>query len=340
MARANSQKRSRNRRAPPSERPVLAYDLGGTKVVAGIVSPGGKILTERRELARIPEGRDVVLRQLAELGRALLAEYPRARSVGVASAGPLHPERGTLLDPTNFSRGQSGEWDSVPLARTLERALKRPVVLENDAAAAALAEHWQGAARGCDNAMILTLGTGLGTGVIANGELVRSGRQLHPEAGHVILRAGDATGPCGCGNLGCAEAYLSGRNFAQRFARQQKLSAVPDGAGIAARARAGDAHARAAFDEYAELLAVAVHNYVVLYAPERVILTGSFAEASDLFFPRARARLAELLARRRKGIDLLPELLLSTLRNRAGLLGGAYIALRRTGASGRSRVRA
>ena len=83
------------------------------------------------------------------------------------------------------------------------------------------------------------------------------------------------------------------------------------------------------FDEYAEYLAIAVHNYVVLYAPERVILTGSFAEASDLFFPIARARIEQLLARRRKGIDLLPELLLSKLENRAGLLGGAYIALHR-----------
>jgi predicted NBD/HSP70 family sugar kinase len=97
---------------------------------------------------------------------------------------------------------------------------------------------------------------------------------------------------------------------------------------IAELARSRDRRALAAFAEYAELLAVAIHNYVVLYAPERVILAGSFAEAADLFLPAARSRLKVLLARRRKGIDLLPKLLVSPLKNRSGLIGGAWIALR------------
>ena len=324
MPRANHQKRSQNRSVSA---PVLAYDLGGTKVVAGIVSPAGKILTEKRELARISEGREAVISQLTDLGRQLLGNYKATRAIGIASAGPLDPRRGTLMDPTNFSRGKSGEWDSVPLARVLARKLKLPATLENDAAAAILAEHWKGAARGCKNAMILTLGTGLGTGIIANGELVRSGRLLHPEAGHLILKAGDESAPCGCGNLGCAEAYLSGRNFTHRFRRKHSEPETVHAADIARRAREGERRARAAFDEYAEMLATAVHNYAVVYAPERVILTGSFAEAADLFLAPTLEHLTKMLARRRKGIDLLPKLSVSTLQNRAGLLGGAYVAL-------------
>jgi predicted NBD/HSP70 family sugar kinase len=173
--------------------------------------------------------------------------------------------------------------------------------------------------------MILTLGTGLGTAVISNGELVRAGRHLHTEAGHIIIRQGDHTAPCGCGNLGCSEAFLSGRSFTRRnrphFARPE-LTAVD----IAEMARKGDPRALAAFEEYAELMAIAIQNYVVIYCPEIIVLTGSFAATADLFLPATREHLKRLLKRRRKGIDLMPKLAVSSLDNRAGLLGGAFVA--------------
>ncbi|MGZ3709324.1 MAG: ROK family protein, partial [Bdellovibrionota bacterium] len=188
---------------------VLAYDLGGTKVAVGVVNRRGKVLDEIRVPVIIEEGKAAVLKQLGDLGLELLKRHREIRRVGVASAGPLDPEKGVLLDPTNFTSSK-GSWGKVPLANILSKRLKRPVTMANDAAAAILAEHWIGVAKGYDNAMILTLGTGLGTGMILNGELVRAGRGLHPEAGHLILKDGDETAPCGCGNLGCAEGYLSG----------------------------------------------------------------------------------------------------------------------------------
>jgi glucokinase len=138
-----------------------------------------------------------------------------------------------------------------------------PVRLENDAAAAILAEYWIGAAKGIRNAMILTLGTGLGTGIICNGELVRAGHYFHPEAGHIIIKMGDETAPCGCGNLGCAESYLSGRNFARR-ARARFGNSSLSGKDITDLARKGDPRALAAFEEYARLMATVIHNFVVL----------------------------------------------------------------------------
>ena len=105
----------------------------------------------------------------------LIARHPNVKRAGIASAGPLDPIGGVLLDPTNFASA-SGTWGHVPLARILSRKLRIPVLLENDAAAAMLAEHWVGAAKGYENAMILTLGTGLGTGIICNGALVRAGQ--------------------------------------------------------------------------------------------------------------------------------------------------------------------
>ena len=316
----------------PSKIPyVLAYDLGGTKVAVGIVNSKGKILEEIRVPTVFAQGKDAVIRQLAELGMTLISRYPKVRRVGMASAGPLDPDKGVLLDPTNFASA-AGTWGKVPLARALSQKLKRPVYLENDAAAAMLAEHWIGAAKRYDNAMILTLGTGLGTGIISNGNLLRAGRGLHPEAGHVIINSDDASAPCGCGNTGCAEAYLSGRNFTRRnqgrFSKQSPDLEL-DAKSMAELARKGDREAIAAFDEYAEMMAVAIQNYAVIYCPEIVVFTGSFAQTSDLFLSTTRKRLEVLLARRRVGIDLMPKLAVSSLHNEAGLIGGAYVAFTR-----------
>jgi glucokinase len=307
---------------------VLSYDLGGTKIAVGVVDAQGKVLDELRVPARIEDGKKAVFDQLTELGKNFLKKHPGIRKVGVASAGPIDPVTGVLLDPTNFA-SREGTWGKVPLARILSQRLKKPVALENDAAAAIIAEHWRGAAKGCDNAMILTLGTGLGTGVIANGKLVRAGHHLHTEAGHLILRQGDSSAPCGCGNLGCAEAYLSGRNFGRRIGSRLGNPGLT-AKDIAELARNQDPRALAAFEEYAELMAVAIHNYAVIYAPEIVVFTGSFAEAADLFLPATREHLKKLLARRRIGIDLLPVLKVSKLKNNAGLIGGAWVAFHST----------
>ena len=306
---------------------VLAYDLGGTKVAVGVIDSSGKILAETRVPAVIEEGKAAVLKQLVMLGRELLKRYPAVKRIGIASAGPLDPKKGLLLDPTNFvSAKEPKGWGKVPMARILTQGLKRPAILENDAAAAMMAEHWKGAARGYDNAMILTLGTGLGTGIITNGELLRSGRFLHPEAGHIIIKAGDSTAPCGCGNQGCAEAFLSGRSFARR-AQTRFGDPNLDGLAVEKLARSGDPRALAAFDEYARMMSIALHNYVVMFSPEIFVFTGSFANASDLFIDKTRTNLEQLLKRRRVGIDLMPKLAVSTLHNEAGLLGGAFVAL-------------
>ena len=303
---------------------VLAYDLGGTKVAVGVVNEKGRILEEIREPVVFQLGKAKVIAQLADLGKKLIKHHPGIYRVGIASAGPLDAEKGLLLDPTNFV-SEAGSWGKVPLASLLGKKLKRPVFLENDAAAAILAEHWLGAAKKYSNAMILTLGTGLGTGVIVRDQLVRAGRMLHPEAGHLIIHSNDLTAPCGCGNLGCAEAYLSGRNFARR-ARPRFANPNLTAKDIATLARKRDPRALAAFEEYAQLMAVALNNYAVIYAPEIVVLTGSFADASDLFLEQTKKYLKVLLARRRIGVDLYPKIVVSSLSNQAGILGGAFVA--------------
>lgn len=327
-----SKKQKKGRKATTPNK-VLAYDLGGTKVHVGVVDRSGRIVDDVRVPVDVEKGKAGVIRQLGDLGRHFLAKYPEIRQVGIASPGPLIPGEGLLLDPTNLSnpKDKKKSWGKVPITKLMEKELKRPVALENDAAAAMLAERWKGKAKGYENSMILTLGTGLGAGMIVNGELLRAGRGLHPEAGHTVIRAGDTTAPCGCGNDGCAEGYLAGRSFGRRNAGRFPGHNY-DAKAIASLAKSGDQEALAAFDEYADLMATAINNYVSLYCPEIVVFTGSFADAAPLFIEKTRKNLEKRLERRRVGVDLLPKLAVSSLDNKAGVLGGAYVAFAAMGA--------
>jgi glucokinase len=324
-----------------SDAPVLAYDLGGTKVAVGVVTPSGEILDERRVPVVFEQGKHGVLKQLAGLGKVYLKRYPGIETVGIASAGPLDAPAGTLLNPTNYSAGGKA-WGKFPIARLLGSELNRKCVLENDAAAALLAEHWLGAALGVKNVMILTLGTGLGTAVLADGKLLRGGRGLHTEAGHIPLNIQDAKHVCGCGLPGCAEVYLSGHGFgvwaAERFTGSEKSVVVAAQKGGAIQmtkwARSSfkrDAQlrkiARQAFSDYSKMMAHALQSYVSIFSPELVVLTGGFADCADLFLPEVQKRLRKLLAPRCIGINFMPKIRVSTLDNRAGVLGAAYVAL-------------
>jgi len=319
-------------RKAPQASVTLAYDLGGTKVEVGVVNRSGQILESERVPARTQDGAKELIEQLAQIGLPYLEKYSEIDAIGLASAGPLDPKRGTLLDPTNmFQNGKSlGE---VPISSELEKLLERPVYLENDAAASILAEQWVGAASDVENAMVLTLGTGLGTGIICNGQLVRAGRGLHPEAGHIVIGAGDETAPCACGNLGCAEAYLSGSHFERRAKEVFGLDKHLRASQISQKAREKDPKALKAFDDYCDKLAIAITSYVVLYAPEKIIFAGSFAKAGDLFIEPTQEKLVPLLERRRVGVDLFPELTISPLKNHSGILGGAKVVWDLTQAS-------
>lgn len=298
----------------------IGLDLGGTKIAVAMVRADGRMLGVRKEPTRLGGWPDLK-QQLVTICRELQAEHGKAEGLGIGSAGPLHAPTGMLLDPTNF--GWSGPL-KVKITGDLERALKIPVALENDAAAAVLAESWKGG--GGKNCVVITLGTGVGVGVVCEGKLLRGGRGLHPEGGHVLLRAGDKTAPCGCGLYGCAEAFLSGKNFARRAS---ELLGEPGltGQQLSERAAAGEQRVLALFDEYSQLLAEYLNDLVVLYYPERVILTGSFAAAHPHFLKTSLARLEVLLERRLRTIPLLPEMRLSRLGDHAGVLGAAYVAM-------------
>lgn len=308
---------------------ALAFDLGGTKLACAVVDASGKVIEEVRILTPFERGVSGVVDAMIEIGRPLLAKYADkydiVQKIGLASAGPLDPVRGILLNPTNFP----GDWKSFPLAARLSSGLNHyPVILENDAAASVMAEHWAGVAKDTGNVMTLTLGTGLGTGIMIDGKLLRGGHSLHTEAGHIIINWDDPNTSCGCGNRGCAESYLSGRAFERMFKERTGQSHSPRQ--IAELAKSGDKDAIALFHEYGEILAVAITTFVSLFSPELFVLTGSFAEAHPFFLPDTRRHLESRLKKRREGIDLFPEIRISSLHNDAGLIGAAYLVFNST----------
>ncbi|HMN68640.1 MAG TPA: ROK family protein, partial [Bdellovibrionales bacterium] len=186
--------------ARPTKSTFLCFDLGGTKLRAALVTGDGKIL----ESATAPVDQHGGVNGLIALFDEVAGRLPRTKykAVSVASAGPLHAGRGVLLDPTNFFTDMKS-WGVVPLVARLKKVFKKPVYLENDAAAAVLGEAWKGGhGKGAKNLLAMTLGTGVGIGIIANGELVRAGRGLHTEVSHMPIKAGDKNYPCGCGAYG------------------------------------------------------------------------------------------------------------------------------------------
>lgn len=303
---------------------VLAFDIGGTKIAAGVVGPEGNILFSAREPVAMNHGPEGLVRQLVEMADQLHVKKSFLR-VGIAAAGPLNSLTGDLLDPTNFQT-QGRTWGRVPLIQLLRN--ERPQwtwALENDAAAAAMAEFKWGGHGAIQNLMVITLGTGVGVAAVVGGQIVRSRPGLHPEVSHIPLNAWDKDSPCGCGQWGCIEAYLSGSHMVSRLSVHWNQPGLTGEALIQRLRRGGEAESLI-LDQYAEWLALALNTYVILYAPEVVALAGGFSDIWPLVEGKAMTRLNDLLKRRREGVDLMPKVILSQLCEHLGVLGGSIVA--------------
>jgi glucokinase len=310
---------------------VLAIDIGGTKLAAGIVEPGGGILARREVPTRAAEGVEAVLRRIVALGAELLASgnAEPVTGVGVASPGPLDRSAGVVLSPPNMPG-----WDRVPLVSRLENAFRRPIVLDNDANAAALAEFRYGAGRGARSMVYFTVSTGIGGGIVLDGKLQHGVGDAAGEFGHMtVLPDGP---PCPCGNRGCLETLASGPAIA-RAARERlsepgpsRLRDVPDftAADVARYAEEGDRVAREVWDRAVRFLAQGVATVVTILAPERVVLGGGVTEAGELLFAPLREEV-----QRRVGLVTIEKIPIvrAALRRDVGILGAAALCFEVTG---------
>jgi glucokinase len=304
-------------------RHALAYDLGGTKLAAAVVSEAGEILQQMKVATPLSNGPQGLIKSLVDVGQELLKGHSIS-AIGLSSAGPLDSHKGVLLNPTNFVT--AGEkWGQVDIVAPLQAALKLPVLLENDAAAAVVGEFWMGGFSSARSLTVMTLGTGVGIGTMIDGRLVRCRDGFHPDFSHTYINSGDTLAPCGCGNLGCIEAYLGGLNFPQYYARKTGGPRYT-GHEIVEKAKAQDEYSLKAFDLYADFMAKAIQNIVVTYGVEHIVFSGSFSNSYSLFSAKTLTLLEALLKERREGVDFMPTLHLSRIQDSAGLMGAAQMA--------------
>ena len=280
---------------------VLGIDVGGTNLVAGCVDTDGRRLEGFfSEPTRPEEGADGVVGRMLTLARrsmaALAAAVPGAvvRGVGVGAPGPLDTHRGIVLLTPNLG------WINFPLRDRVSDGLKLPTFLDNDANCAVLGEHWRGAAQGARQALGITIGTGIGGGLILDGHLHHGASDCAGEIGHTTIEMNGRR--CACGNYGCLEAYASGPAIARRA-----MEAVESGAESSLRelmrrdpsavtaqrvyeaATAGDPLAREVVRDTARFLGAGIANLVNVFNPEVVVVCGGVTQAGDsLFVPLRR----------------------------------------------------
>jgi Transcriptional regulator/sugar kinase len=256
---------------------VLALDIGGTKLAAGVVTPDGAVHGMVVEPTRRDEGPRVILPRLFALGRRAIAASGIAEpmaAVGISCGGPLDADAGILTGPLHLPG-----WIDIPIVRLAEEEYGLPAALENDASLAALAEQRHGAARGARSMMYLTISTGIGGGAVFGGALYRGAAGNGGEFGHItVVRGGRA---CLCGRAGCLEAYASGTSIGVRAdellatgGMTSTLVAPVTAQQVSAAALEGDPVAVAIWDETVELLGQAVTDLVNILEPEVVVLGG------------------------------------------------------------------
>lgn len=265
---------------------LLGIDLGGTKSAALVGNEHGEVLV--RVSAPTPaDGDDIELSTfLRGLAQDALTQFGgRVDGCGVSVGGPTDAARGMVFAaPAIPGWGREG----FPLARVLSDGLGVPVTLENDADATALAEWRFGAGQGTHTMAFLTVGTGIGSGLILNGRLHRGAFGAGGEVGHLIVEPGGLR--CACGMYGCLEAYASGPNIVQQ-AIELGFTGEASGQAVTAGARVGEKACRMAFDQAGEMLGRGLASLTMLLNPERIVLGTMAVHAGDLLLPPALASL-------------------------------------------------
>jgi len=309
---------------------AIGIDIGGTKVLGGVVTGSGEILaTARRDTPR--EGGRALTEAIAKVATELVQQYP-VDSIGVSAAGFISSDRQTMLATPNISN-----WNGVNLVAELTEILNKKIVLENDANAAAWGEFKFGAGRGRSDLMMLTLGTGVGGGLILGGSVFRGAFGIGAELGHIrIVPEGQL---CGCGIRGCLEQYASGSAL-MRHAREA-IDASPllarnlldrgdgtieglRGSDITEAARDGDPVAIAAFNTMATYLGAGIASLCAVIDPSCVVLGGGVIDAGELFLGPTRDAALRLIPF--SGKHPYPEIVAAELGNHAGLVGVADLS--------------
>ncbi len=309
----------------------IGIDLGGTGIKAGVVDEKGQILC-KDSCPTLPErGYEAVIRDMAALAIDVAKQSGHAMSeikaIGIGLPGIMDPRTGHVPFCTNLA------WHDVPIIEEMAKYTDVPVFVDNDATVAGLAESVAGVSAGCENSVFVTLGTGVGGGVVIGGKVFSGTHGVATEIGHMITVVDGEE--CTCGNRGCWERYASatalireGRRLCAEKPETALLKAVDgDPAVITAKhvidlAKAGDPDCAAIFDRYAYHLCVGLVNLINLYDPEVIALGGGVSHAGQFLLDAVRAKLPEMVFYKAMPYARIE---LAKLTNDAGIIGAAML---------------
>lgn len=304
-------------KAHPQERKVIGIDIGGTGTKFGVVNSEGQILERSTLLTSVHASAEDFADALASELRAMIERHGgKGHFVGMGLGAP----NGNFYTG-NIEHAPNLRWKGIiPMATYLERRLELPARLTNDANAAAMGEMIYGAARGMKDFFLITLGTGLGSGIVADGKVVYGKTGFAGELGHVTVVNNGRR--CGCGRKGCLETYASatGLTLSAREVFGKELSSHE----LALAAEGGDARARKIFDETGRILGEALANAAVLFSPDAIFLSGGVAGAGELIFEPVRRYFEEhVLNIFKNSVRILPS---GLPESDAAILGAAALA--------------
>ncbi|GAA4093935.1 MULTISPECIES: ROK family glucokinase [Actinomadura] len=309
---------------------TIGVDVGGTKVAAGVVDDGGRILEKVRRPTPSTDPKEIA-DVIAEVVDLLKGKFEDVRAVGLGTAGFVDETRSTVLFAPNLA------WRDEPIKDKVENLVGLPVVVENDGNATAWGEARYGAGRGHDFIVLITLGTGIGGGIIFNGELYRGRFGIGAEVGH--FRVVPDGRRCGCGNRGCWEQYASGNALvheARELARVAPAMAgrllelgegSPEGISgpeITQAAREGDKAALECFRTVARWAGQGLADLSAILDPGAFIIGGGLSDAGDLLLDPTREAFQNALTGR--GHRPLPDIRIAELGSAAGIVGAADLA--------------
>ena len=308
----------------------IGIDLGGTDIKAGLVSATGELSCQVVLPTHVDAGPKAVALRIAEATREVLAKADEQRTtdiigIGLGAPGLIIAETGVVHFSPNFPG-----WTDIPLVDDVKKALgiqSLPVFMDNDVNAMTLGELRHGAGVGYQSIVALTLGTGVGGGVVIDGQVYHGSRNTAGELGHTVVEPNGRY--CGCGNQGCLEAYAGAKNIVERTQEKiaagsnTKLTSELTPKRIAAAAHAGDSLAVEIFAETGVYIGIALTSIAHVLNPEVAIIGGGIAEAGEsLLFEPIRHE----FIRRAMDIPGMMKVVPATLGNRAGIVGAAMLA--------------
>lgn len=307
----------------------VGIDLGGTNIAVGVVNDSYEIVSYITVPTEAQRSAEAVVATMAQAVNAAL-EQARIKiedclSLGVGAPGTCDVKNGVVY------RSYSMNWTNLPLAQMLGEYFPIPVFVDNDANCAALAEVKAGAARGKENIVLVTLGTGIGSGIVLGGKIYSGLKGNGAEMGHMMLHL-EGTEVCFCGRKGCWDSFASATALvhqAEAAAAAHPESALNrvekiDGKSVFDAADKGDGVAQAVIEQYCQYLAIGVSNIVNALAPEMILIGGGISRQGDRILEPVRRYVAENCFDKRP--EALPEIMPAQMGNEAGIVGAAALS--------------